>query len=407
MKDKTINATNWKNFPREERGRYIAKTFRITKTEKGYKVPSQSGSGYYYVKLKNYEPECNCPDCKNRNLKCKHIWAVEFYVKEQINSDGTITQERGIRVTYSQDWSAYTKAQTSEKRLFMELLADLTSNIKQPEYNFGRPQMPYSDMVFSSALKVYSTFSLRRFMCDMETAREKGHIDKTCSYVTVSNYMNKEELTPILKELIKLSSKPLVSVEKDFAVDSSGFSTSRFARWFDKKWGKDTKKRIWLKAHLISGVKTNIVTGVEITEGTGADSKEFINLVEQTAENFSMEEVSADKAYSSRNNLKAVEDFGAVPFIPFKKNTTGKRVKHSIWRKMYHYFMFNNEEFLEHYNKRSNSETVFHMIKTKFGDSLKSKNKTSQVNELLLKVLCHNICVLIQEMHELGIEVEF
>ena len=42
------------------------------------------------------------------------------------------------------------------------------------------------------------------------------------------------------------------------------------------------------------------------------------------------------------------------------------------------------------------------MVKTKFGDSIRAKSDTGQVNEVLLKFLCHNICVLIQEMHELG-----
>lgn len=52
-------------------------------------------------------------------------------------------------------------------------------------------------------------------------------------------------------------------------------------------------------------------------------------------------------------------------------------------------------------------ETTFHMIKSKFIDHLRSKDKTAQINELLLKVLCHNICVVIQEMFELGINPQF
>ncbi len=66
----------------------------------------------------------------------------------------------------------------------------------------------------------------------------------------------------------------------------------------------------------------------------------------------------------------------------------------------------NEEEWKDHYHKRSNVETTFSMIKGKFGDALRSKSETGQVNEILLEVLCHNICVLIQEMHELGIKVE-
>ncbi len=47
------------------------------------------------------------------------------------------------------------------------------------------------------------------------------------------------------------------------------------------------------------------------------------------------------------------------------------------------------------------------MIKAKFGNNVRSKTWTAQVNEVLLKILCHNICVVIQEMYELGIEPNF
>ncbi len=64
-------------------------------------------------------------------------------------------------------------------------------------------------------------------------------------------------------------------------------------------------------------------------------------------------------------------------------------------------------EFLTHYHKRSNVETTFHMIKSKFGQRLRSKTMTAQINEALCKVLCHNLCVVIASQHELGIETNF
>ena len=60
-----------------------------------------------------------------------------------------------------------------------------------------------------------------------------------------------------------------------------------------------------------------------------------------------------------------------------------------------------------HYHKRSNVETTFHMIKSKFGQRLRSKTMTAQINEALCKVLCHNLCVVIASQHELGIETNF
>ena len=37
----------------------------------------------------------------------------------------------------------------------------------------------------------------------------------------------------------------------------------------------------------------------------------------------------------------------------------------------------------------------------------RSKSGTGQINEALCKVLAHNLCVLVQAMHELGIEPAF
>ncbi len=308
---------------------------------------------------------------------------------------------------HTQEWSAYNKAQTSEKIVFMTLLKDLCNNVRQSDYKFGRPNLPFCDMLFASILKIYTGFSLRRFISDMRIARDLGLVYMVPCYSTISNFMNKEEVKDILGKLITISSLPLKEIERDFAVDSSGFSTSRFARWFDYKWGKEKKYKIWLKAHLISGVKTNIVTGVKITVGNKSDSLQLKELVKKTAENFNISEVSGDKAYCGRANFEIIAEHGGTPFIPFKKNVTGKKGGSEIWKTMYHFFMYKQMEFLEHYHKRSNSETVFHMIKTKFSGCIKSKKQTAQINELLIKVLCHNICCVIQEVCELGIKAQF
>jgi hypothetical protein len=90
-------------------------------------------------------------------------------------------------------------------------------------------------------------------------------------------------------------------------VDSSGFSTGQFMRWLDVKYGEKEDRRQWLKLHLMIGVKTNVVTSVEVSDGYSND---------------------------------------------------------------YHHF-----------------KPVFHMIKSKFGQRLRSKSMTAQINEALCKVL--------------------
>jgi transposase len=392
---------------RQIKGLQIAKTSRIRKDEKGWVVPSQTGHGNYHVETGGLETVCDCPDCQTRQVKCKHQWAVEFYIKREIDEQGNQTITKAVKVTYAQDWSAYNKSQTQEGGLFMKLLSDLCGEVGNKPYVFGRPKLPMSDMVFASALKVYSTFSLRRFVSLMKSANEKGFTNTVCSYSTVSNYMRSPEMITILLEMVKQSSLALASVEKNFAVDSSGFSTCRFKRWYSFKYGKESNYRVWIKAHIMCGTKTNVVTSIKLSESVKHDNNFFEELVKETAKNFEISEVSADKAYSSRENLNCVQEIGGTAFIPFRSNATGKSRGSMVWNKMYHYFQFNREEFLQHYHKRSNVETVFHMVKSKFGDSLRSKDKTAQINEVLLKFLCHNVCVAIQEMNELGIMPNF
>ena len=77
-----------------------------------------------------------------------------------------------------------------------------------------------------------------------------------------------------------------------------------------------------------------------------------------------------------------------------------------IWATMFDFFKDNRALFDEKYHKRSNVETVYSMIKRKFGNNLKTKKYDSQVNEILMKCICHNLAVLVQVGFELGLEID-
>jgi transposase len=315
-----------------------------------------------------------------------------------------------VKPTYPQQWSAYNKAQTNEKDQFQSLLYELCKGIGEASQKTGRPRLPLEDMIFSACFKVYSTVSGRRFISDLRDSQARGYISKTPHFNSIFNYLENESMTEYLKMLIEESSLPLQTIESDFAVDSSGFAVSPFVQWMHAKYSEPhlIDKKDWVKVHLMCGVKTNVVTAVEVADRHSGDSPFFKGLVDATAKNFAMQEVSADKAYLSIANLQTVLGHQAMPYIPFKSNS-GAAAKSSnpTWRRMYHYFCYNQTRFMQQYHKRSNVETTFSMIKAKFGASLRSKGKTAQVNEALCKILCHNICCLIQSMYELGIQPEF
>ena len=100
-----------------------------------------------------------------------------------------------------------------------------------------------------------------------------------------------------------------------------------------------------------------------------------------------------------------IDSVGAVPYIPYRSNATARAGGSRMWKKMFHYFQLNYEDFLMHYHNRSNIESTNMAIKSKLGGSLKSKNIVSQTNELLCKLIAYNITVLISAMCELKIDI--
>ena len=401
---------------RKQRGFEIAALARIEKNGDFWIVPSVTNPRpTRYKVLYGESPTCTCADYETRRCRCKHIFAVECVIKRETttHADGSTTVTESVtitktRKTYAQDWPAYNAAQVNEKPQFQRLLADLCKGIASPAVDKprrGRPAIPLRDAVFCAVFKVYSTFSGRRFVSDLCDSQERGYISRIPHYNSIFNYLEDANLYPILLSLIEQSSLPLASVESNFAVDSTGFTTCRFVRWYDVKYNHFTSKQQWVKAHLMCGVKTNVVTAVEIHGQHEGDPNQLPALVDSTAKNFTIKEVSADKGYSGEGSHQAIAKHNATPFIAFKSNTTGG--VGGLFQKMFHYFQYQNDAFLAHYHQRSNIESTVMMVKSKFGDAVRSKSDMAQRNEVLCKILCHNICCLISAIYELGIQSRF
>jgi transposase/predicted nucleic acid-binding Zn finger protein len=397
---------------REQKALVIAAKTKLRKKGNKWIVPSQSGfKPYYEVDPDPISPHCDCPDFEKRGERCKHIFAVEIVIERErsiktvVQGDATTTTVTEV-IRYKQVWSAYNTAQVNEKARLLVLLYELCQSIDEPIQHMGRTRLKMADMIFAAAYKVYSTVSARRFMSDLKEAYVKGYVSKLPCYNAIISYLEKPEMTPYLEWLVIQSSLPLKSVESAFAVDSSGFTCSTYERWYDAKHGKEEIKREWVKAHIAVGTHTNVVTSAKISGAYDSDHNYFAPLVNETARYFDVKEVSADKAYSSYANHRLVAYKGAEPFIDFKAGAVGTG-KCQVWNRMYHYYQFNRDQYMQHYHKRSNVETTFSMIKAKFGGFVRSKLPVAQTNEVLCKILCHNLCCLIQSSYELGIDATF
>lgn len=401
---------------REERGRAIAERCKVEKLPKGWRVPSQSGSGFYVVRYDSGYPVCSCPDYEDRMEKCKHCWAVEFTMsKVERNPDGSTTVStvsvKAERKTYAQpDWRAYHAHQVNERRHFLQLLADLCAMIPDRIANpkGGRPPIPMRDAIFSAVFKVYSLTSARRFSGELAEAHEAGFIGRCPHFNTVLDVFDKPETTPILQKMIRDSAAPLAAIECDFAVDSTGFATTSYTSWCEYKHGNAIERRQakFQKAHFITGVVTNTVPAVDIFGQHTNDSPQLPALVNAAAQTFRIGDVSADKGYVGSPNFAAVDKVGGTFFPSFKDGTTGEYTS-DLFVKAFHWFQVNKDEYLKRYHKRSNVETTVSMVKRKLGDSVKAKNDLAQKNEVYAKFVAHNLMVLIAEMYATGLNPVF
>jgi len=307
---------------RQQNGLDIAAKGGISYEDGVFFVPSQ------HAKMKGYFVRqdlsaCTCDDFADRLERCKHINAVDYTLRGVVNVAKEFRDTNRVkRPTYPQNWAVYNRRKKSEKWMFMQVLQALCKTIPEPpRKGTGRCAKPVRDMAYAAVLMAYTKLSGRRFQTDFQMAQNLGFIGSNFYETALHRWIRSARADEILKDLISTSSEPLAHLETDFAVDSTGFTTNRYRKWDAEKGGP--KMHEWVKANVMCGTGTNIVTAIIMANGHAADTSFFIPLLERTNRLFGVRVVAADAAYSSVKNVNAVFDSGGVPYIPFRSNATG------------------------------------------------------------------------------------
>jgi transposase len=397
---------------REERGRQLARTGTIRKTGRRWVVPSQTWPAERYL-VDVEDAACTCPDYELRRGTCKHQHAVLFWIAcgRDAGEDGSVTETVTVKVkrkTYPQkDWSAYNASQVHQREYVERLLRDLCAGILQParKPGAGRPPYPLRDAAFAAIMKVYTTLPCRLAEFDLHEAAARGHLGSVGHYNFVQVFLRQPSTTPLLESLIEASAVPLRVIEDgQYAIDSTGFSTVFYDRWFDQKHGKLHAQHPWVKLHVMAGTATHGITSARVT--SEGDAPQLPELLRRTRRYFDVRELSADKAYSSVHNHDVLEEAGVAAYSPFKDNAV-INPRAEAWSRHLCEFLLHQERFLPHYHRRSNVETVFAMIKAKFGGSVLSRRPVAQVNEVLAKCVAHNLCCVVKAIFTAGLAPTF
>jgi hypothetical protein len=167
---------------------------------------------------------------------------------------------------------------------------------------------------------------------------------------------------------------------KTSAIDASGFETSYMSYHYANVWNRQDKRkyRRYLKISIAIDTGSQYILSQKIRIGPRNDNIDF----ESVMKNISCKYVVADKGYDSKSNRYFVlRNMNAYPHIPYRKisgrNYERSGVKLKFDKKIYH--------------QRSKVETVFSVIKRKYGSWILSKSFETQKKELLIRLIAYNI----------------
>ena len=186
-----------------------------------------------------------------------------------------------------------------------------------------------------------------------------------------------------------------------------GIKTKLFSSWFSLRCKRDIKRRDHLTVHVTTGIKSNIVTALNVELKQGKDNVIFRKHVDKTSKIFNIREWSGDGVYWCKKNCKKVSEVGGKPYFNCKSSWNGKQDGFPSWKEMNEDFLKNQVEYEKHYHKRSNVESTNHSKKAIHGDFVYSKSPFARRNEETLRWINHNLNVLNRAKYEWNIIPKF
>ena len=172
--------------------------------------------------------------------------------------------------------------------------------------------------------------------------------------------------------------------ESILGIDASGFSSDNASKYYAVRIKGDCPMKHYVKDSICVDVFTKLITSCVVDIGPRNDNVEFIPVLQKSK--IAPVVVVADKGYDSEKNHKYVNSLNAVSMIPVKRNV--RRGKYRMKMK---------KKFSERiYHKRSVTETVFSVMKRKFGSDVYAKSDEMRIIEVYWINFTYNLHRLVQ-----------
>jgi hypothetical protein len=202
-----------------------------------------------------------------------------------------------------------------------------------------------------------------------------------------------EHLTmDLLYELNKLIIKEQLKRVLNIIIDASGIRTDERSTWFCLRIKKEVSRRDCDKLHLAVCADLLLILNWRITTWRKNDCPLFKTLLKPFR---ILGIVFADTGYLSRANFQLCMDKKGCAFIPFKKNSIGGSRGSSAWKFAFNLWKKCKWIYEDIYHQRSKIESVFSVIKRRFGDKVNCKSAIMRRKEIALRLLVYNLRILI------------
>lgn len=170
------------------------------------------------------------------------------------------------------------------------------------------------------------------------------------------------------------------------------------SHYFVRQRGRRSRQRHWPKLTAVVDTRTHLFLAASIARGPTQDAPHLIPVVRQAAARAPIDTALADAAYDSEDNHATARRELGIRSTVIALNWRGSRrwPQTKYRRQMVRRFHKKprGSRSKRVYGQRWQIESVFSRNKRRLGASVASVRWPNQCNEILLKVLTHNIMLL-------------